>query len=199
MITSYHRLVPHKQVIWCTDLTKAAQATCLFPDNLVVQRFYSIDEMGKEDLKMLMESHSDLMGSASSIIIPDRFNKKAVLWLLKIDGRLAGYRWTIANNHSTPTYFPHTETDVHSIDVEIFSDFRGQHILQYFKAIVEDTLRKEGFKRHYSETYLWNRHAVKAILKTGLMTMGIATRFSIFGKNIVIWHEMSDKIKFTSL
>jgi len=57
-------------------------------------------------------------------------------------------------------------------------------------------MKNEGYKRCYSETYIWNKRAVKANLKIGSRKVGIATRLKIFGKNVVIWHDMSsDKIK----
>ena len=191
--TIYHRIIPQKQVIWCTDLTEMDSKGFSMPDNLKIQRFYSIDELDKEDYETLIKYGTDLMGSAGSILIPERFNKGAILWLYKENGILVGYRWTIVNNHVTPTYVPHTKTDVHSIGEEIFPAFRGKNIHQLAMRFVRITSKNEGFKRYYSETYLWNKRAIKSILKGGTRPIGIATRFSIFGKNVVIWHNMTGK------
>jgi len=165
------------------------------PDTLKIERINSINQINEKDLKMLTESRSDLMGSAASILIRERFDKGAVLWLLKENGHLAGYRWTIANNHVTPTHVPHTETDVHSIGAELFDGFRGRYLFDMFLRGTFIILKSDGFKRFYSETYLWNKRAIKAILKTGLSKIGTATMISIFGKTFVIWHEMSSKIE----
>lgn len=195
--TSYHRLLPQKQIIWCTDLTQMDAEGFSLPDNLKIQRFYSIDQVDKEDLKTLIECGTELMGSAASSLIRERFDKGAVLWLYKENGILAGYRWTIANNHVTPTYLPHTETDVHSIGEEIFPAFRGRNLFLLVRTSCRIIMKNEGFKRFYSETYLWNKRAVKAILKAGGRQFGIATMFSIFGKNVVIWHDMTCKTDFS--
>jgi hypothetical protein len=194
--TLYHRLIPQKQIIWYTDLTEIDSEGFSMPDNVVIQRFYSADQVDKEDLKTLIECGTDLMGSAGSILVRERFNKGAVLWLLKENGRLAGYRWSIINNHVTPTYFPHTETDVHSIGIEIFPGFRGGDLFRLFHEGTKVVLKKEGSKRFYSETHLWNKRAVKAYSKTNSHKIGIATRFSVFGKNVVIWHDMTGKTDF---
>lgn len=196
IITVYHRLIPQKQVIWCTDLTEFNAEGFSLPDNIEIQRFYSIDKVDKEDLKTLIRCGTDLMGSAASKLIPERFNKGAILWLYKENRILVGYRWTIVNNHVTPTYVPHTKTDVHSIGEEIFPAFRGKNLHQLAMRYVRIISKNEGFTRYYSETYLWNKRAIKSILKSGTRPIGIATRFSIFGKNIVIWHDMTSKKNF---
>ena len=191
--TVYHRVIPQKQVIWSIDLTKVDCEGFSMPEGVEIKRFHSIDEIDKEDYKVLIERGTSLMGSAASILVRERFNKGAVLWLLKKNGQLAGYNWTIINNHVTPTYFPHTETDAHSIGTEIFPDFRGCHLFRLFLEGRKVILKKEGSKRYYSETFLWNKRAIKANLKISLRKIGIATRFSIFSKNIVIWHDMTAK------
>ncbi len=193
----YHRVIPQKQVIWSTDLTLMDAEGFSLPDDLKIQRVHSIDQVNEDDLKILMECKSELMGSVASIFIRDRFNKGAVLWLYKVDGNLAGYCWTIVKNHSEPAFFPLTDTDVHFVGTEIFPDFRGGDLFRLFDEATKINLKKEGSRRYFSETYLWNERAVKAILKkTSARKIGIATRFSIFGKNIVIWHDMSSKIAF---
>lgn len=192
--TIYHRVIPQKQVIWFADLTEIDSEGFSLPDNIVIQRFYSIGEVDKEDLKTLIKCGVGLMGSAGSILVSKWFDKGAVLWLLKKDGQLAGYRWTIFNNHVTPTYVPHTQTDAHSIGTEIFPGFRGVGLYRLFDQGTKILFKKEGGKRFYYETYLWDICAVKAILKTNSRKIGIATRFSIFGNNVVIWHDMTSKI-----
>jgi len=191
--TIYHRLIPQKQVIWCDDISEIESAGFSVPKEIDVQRFYSIDQIDQNDFKILSEYGTDLMGSAGSILIHDRFAKGAVLWLIKVNGILAGYRWTFNNDHTNPTYVPHTEKDVHSIGVELFPAFRGQEMFNLFKKSMYITLKNELFKRFYLKTHLWNRRAVKAFLKTDTHKIGIATRFRIFGKNVVIWHDMTCK------
>lgn len=192
----YRRIIPQKQVIWYTDLTRLNTKGFILPDNLKLERYDSMEKISEVDLKSLLEFNSDLMGSATSILIPERFQKGAVLWLLKENGQLAGYRWTIVNNHVTPTYFPHTANDVHSIGIEILPNYRGRDLQDNFQKQMWITLKNEGFHRFYSETHLWNKRAIKAFLKTGQAKVGTATRFYFLGKNIVIWHDMSNKIYF---
>ncbi len=193
----FHRAIPHKQVIWFTDLTELDAEGFSMPNNIRIERFYSVDQVDKQDYKTLAECSSDLMGSAAGRLMHERFIKGAVLWLIKVDGRLAGYRWTIANDHRTPTYMPHSNTDVHNIGAELFPGFRGMYVHQLATAFEKMTLRNEGFKRYYAETYLWNKRALKAILKkTSGRKIGIATRFSFFGKNVVVWHDMTENMDF---
>jgi hypothetical protein len=187
----YHRVIPQKQVIWLADLTEVDSEKFLLPNNVEIRRYRSIDEIDKKDYDDLVELGTSLMGSAGNILIRKRFGLGAVLWLLKVNGQLAGYRWTIANNHVTPTHLPHTESDAHSIGIEIFPIFRGSHLFRQFDEGLKILLKKEGYKRFYSETFLWNKHAIKAISKTSSCKIGISTMFCIFGKTIVIWHDMT--------
>ena len=195
LMAMHHRFIPEKQVVWCNDLTAFDANGFKLPDHVEIQRFYSIDQMSKEDLKILMDCKSELMGSAASILIHERFNKGAVLWLLKENRHIAGYRWTIVNNHVTPTYVPHTKTDVHSVGAELFVEFQGRSLIDLFLKSTLITLKDEGFKRYYAETYLQNKRALKAFSRIGLHKIGTASRFSIFGKNVVIWHDVSEEIK----
>ena len=196
MARAFHRLIPRKQVIWFTDLTEIDSDGFFMPDNLKIQRFDSIEEIDSKDLKKLTECGTELMGSAGSNLIRERFKKGAVLCLYKENDKLAGYCWTIVKKHIRPPYLPHTETDVHFFGTEIFPGFRGGYLFRLFDEGTKIIYKKEGVKRYYSETYLYNKRALKAIFKTSARKIGIATRFSIFGKNVVIWHDMTSKANF---
>jgi len=193
-VRGFRRIIPHRQVIWCVDLTKIDSDGFVLPDNLRIERFYSLDELKVADFRALVEARSELMGSGTERLIRERFEKGAALWMLRVDGKLAGYRWTLANNKMTPTYLPHSESDLHSIGFELFPEFRGRKLFNEFLTAMHVISKSEGFKRCYSETYLWNRRAINALLKVGMRKIGTARRFKLFGRNIVIWHDMSDKM-----
>lgn len=193
-VTIIHRIVPHRQMIWCVDLTSISNDEFIVPGNIKIKRFTSRDQIDKEELKTLIESGTELMGSAASDLIDDRFNKGAVLWLIEENGSVAGYKWTIVKDWLMPTYVPHTDSDVHEFGSEIFKGFRGRNILQLSTKYVLITLKNEGFKRYYSESYLWNKPAINAFSKTDYRKIGIAKRFGLFGRNVVIWYDMSNKV-----
>lgn len=187
------RIFPYRQAIWFTDLTELSTDEFIMPTNIKIKRYSSRDQMDKEELKRLIECDTELMGSAGGIIIDERFDKGALLWLIEEDCHMAGYRWTIVKDPLMPTYIPHTESDVHELGAEIFEGFRGRNILQISTKYILITLKNEGFKRFYSESYLWNKRAVNAFLKTDYRKIGIAKRFSLFGRNVIIWYGMSNK------
>jgi hypothetical protein len=192
-VTFYRRAIPHKQVLFYTDLTILDTDESSLPDNLKVEQYHSLDQIDKGDLKTLINCGTALMGSAGLSYIRERFARGAVLWLLKVDRQVAGYRWIMENDHVTSTFFPHMKTDLHSLATELFLDFRGQNLFGIFRKEVHRIKRNEGFKTCYSESKLYNKRAVKAHLKIGDIKFGIATRFRMFGKNVVIWHDMNDK------
>lgn len=192
MVTLFRKVIPHKQVIWCTIIDEIDFENFKLPENLSVQRVTSISDLSLGDFKTLKED-TVLMGSAGHIMIGKRFSTGGTLWLLKCEGKLAGYRWYFANDHIHPTYLAYTEKDIHSVGAEILSDFRGKHLAPIFEKEIFRILKGEGLKRCYSETYLWNKQAVKSFLKTDKQKIGIASRFNFFGKNIVIWHDMTEE------
>src|SRR5437870_1855519 len=60
--------------------------------------------------------------------IRERFQKGASLWLVKSDGKLAGYGWTFIGRTIEPHFFPLGKDDVHLFDFLVFPEFRGQGI-----------------------------------------------------------------------
>jgi hypothetical protein len=192
------RIVPRRQVIWCIDLLGIDSESFSLPDNIEIKRYYKEDEIEHDDYVRLVETGTELMGSNARQLVKKRFSNGAQLWLIKENGQTAGYRWTIVKDPLTPTYIPHTETDVHGIGGELFEEFRGRGLFEILTKFHFITLKNEGFLRFYGETYEWNKSAVHSLAKTN-RKVGVAKRFSIFGRNVVIWYEMSNNSKFRNL
>lgn len=194
LITVKHRIIPHKQIIWLVDLNEIDDKDFLLPKDIEIIRFRSKEEVDDVILNRIIEGGTDLMGSAADEILKKRFENGATLWIMIADGKVAGYKWTIVKDPLTPTYIPHTQKDIHGIGGEMFGSFRGRNLFQIFTKYKLITLKREGFSRFYSETYIWNKAAVKACLKTDYREIGIAKRFNLFGRNIVVWYDMSNKL-----
>lgn len=200
LIITKRKIVPHRQVIWFIDLREIDSETFSLPDNVEVKRYYREDEIEHADYIRLVETGTELMGSNAIQLIKERFNNGAHLWLIKENGQFAGYKWSIVKDPLTPTYIPHTEKDVHGIGGELFEEFRGKGLFEIFDNYQFIALKKDGFSRFYSETYEWRESAVRTLSKSKIRRkIGVAKRFSILGRNIVIWYEMSNYSKFPRL
>jgi RimJ/RimL family protein N-acetyltransferase len=138
------------------------------------------------------------MGSNARKLIEERFSAGATLWLIRKKGHLAGYQWTIPKDPINPTYVPHTETDVHNIAGEVFKPFRDDGVYQESIKKMLFSLKAKGYKRFFSEAYLWNKKAIRAQSKTGLRRIGTARRFDLFGRNVVVWSDMINSRKSCS-
>lgn len=191
--TIYHRVIPQKQAIWFADLTVVDDKNFSLPAGVEIKRYTSRQELTETDYKMLLAKGTALMGSATHILIDERLKNGAVLWLLKENGNLAGYRWTIVRDTLLGTYVPHTELDVHEFGVEVFSGYRGKKIFQMFVKHALITLKHEGYKRFFTEVHLWNERSMKAMAKTDLRKIGVASRFNVLGRNVVVWYDMYNK------
>jgi RimJ/RimL family protein N-acetyltransferase len=191
--TIYHRAIPQKQIIWFADLTEIDDTDFCLPAEIEIRRYTSRKELSKEDYEALVENGTALMGSAARILIDQRLEKGATLWLLKENGSLAGYRWTIVKDTLLGTYVPHTDLDVHEFGVEVFSGYRGRNVFQVFVKHALITLKNEGYKRFFTEVHIWNARSMKAMSKTDLKKIGLARRFQFWGRNIVIWCDIYNK------
>jgi hypothetical protein len=183
------KIFPHRQVIWLVDLMEICDEKFALPDDIKIKRYNGEDEIEHGDYIRLVETGTELMGSNAKNIIKKYFNKGAQLWLMKKNGQLAGYKWSIVKEPLLPTYIPHTEKDVHGMAGEMFEEFRGKGLFQIFTNYQLIALKKDGFSRLYSESYVWDKLAVRALSKI-YRKIGEATIFRIRGKKIVIWHEM---------
>jgi hypothetical protein len=191
----FPKIVPQRKTIWVRDITEIEEEGFELPPNITTMPFRSCEEMEEGDLKLLIESNTELMGRRAEYIIKERFDKGAVLWLIKEDGRLVGYRWIIAKDPLYPTYFPHMESDIHGIDAEFFKDSRGKGLTGITQKKTMIALKQEGFKRWISEISPRNKSSIRANLKMGHQQIGVARRFSLFGRDIVIWSDMCNKEK----
>jgi hypothetical protein len=195
LVRRVRRIFPFRKVIWWTDLTELPEGKFELPENIKITRCISKDGMDKEDLKVLIESGTELMGTNAIKEIDKRFEKGATLWLIKENGCLAGYEWTMAKDSLTHTFVPHVESDIHALDIELFKDFRGRGLYEIHVEYLRNIFKNEGFKRLYFETHLLNKRALRAIMKKEPRILGIARKFYLFGRNIVIWSEMCNEEK----
>lgn len=187
--TLYFRIIPQKQVVWCTDLADYVPDTAI-PETITFKRIPAFHDLDEADYETLVGRSSELMGMSQCAFIRKKFDQGAVLWLIMAQGRLAGYRWTLFHDRvSSSVFFPHSEGDVHSVGAELYPDFRGKNIYQMSNTYLKSTLKNEGYRRLLSETYVWNKRAIRALLKEGNRPVGIATKFRLGNTMIVIWHD----------
>jgi GNAT superfamily N-acetyltransferase len=119
--------------------------------------------------------------------INERFAAGAELWLLRSDGVIAAYGWTIKGKTMKPHFFPFTPKDVHCFDFYVFPEFRGRGLNS---TLVEQILLKtggDGSVRAFIESAAWNKAQLSSLKKTPFRKFGIARKFCIGRSALVLW------------
>jgi ribosomal protein S18 acetylase RimI-like enzyme len=175
-------------ILFFVDLPRLKNEEYIISDNVGVECVRSEAEISKQDLNMLFEHISEKI---FAYYMEERFSKGALLWLVKVDGMLAGYIWSIAQRTIKPYYFPMTEKDVHLFDNFIFEELRGRGINQALVNYVLAKLRKKGLARAFIETNVANTPEIRALAKTGFVKFGLGRKYHIHGYCVAIWSKVT--------
>lgn len=192
LTTLIRRIFPHRQVIFFADLMEMDSNNLSLADNVEIKKYSRKDEIEHAEYIKLVETGTELMGSNAANLIEERFRNGGQLWVIRENGLFAGYGWAIVKDPLTPTFFPHTEKDVHHLAGEVFQEFRGREVFRILTQYMLIDYKKEGFSRFYGQVYEWNKASIRANSKF-MRKIGVAKRFSILGREIVIWYEMLNK------
>ena len=119
--------------------------------------------------------------------ITERFGKGASLWLVRADGRLAGYGWTLVGDTLEPHYVSLGREDVHLFDFLVFPDFRGRGINPTLVIHILETIASEGRTRAFIEAAGWNTAQLSSLRRTPFQEFAVARKRGLFGKPSVVW------------
>ena len=173
-------------ILFTAELPQLGGREIVVPEGIVIVCRKKESEISEPEYEAL------LANGGKSIVakqIKERFSKGAQIWLMKQEGYLVGFVWSIGEKPVKPYFFPLTASDVHLFDNEIFSDYRGKGSNPILIDYVLRELQKKGFLRAYIETAAWNKTEVQSLTKTAFQRLAVARRFSFFGKQIAVWSE----------
>ena len=120
-------------------------------------------------------------------LMAERFQRGASLWLVKWEKQLAGYGWTLTGTTIEPHFFPIGTHDVHLFDFRIFPEYRGKRINPSLVGYILGKLAAEGNFRAFIEAEEWNQAQLSSLSRTPFHPLGLALRFRILGKTLVLW------------
>jgi GNAT superfamily N-acetyltransferase len=119
----------------------------------------------------------------------ERFQAGSELWLAKVDGKLAGSGWTIQGRTIAPYFFRLQPGDVHLYDFLVLPQFRGRGVNVLLVMDILARLGAEQVHRAYIECALWNHAQLRSMAKTAFRRYAEATKMTILGHSLVIWHR----------
>ena len=156
------------------------------PGYLTVERKRNEDEVSPLDLEEVIKSWNSRLAHQS---IKERFGRRASLWMIRSEGKLAGYGWTLRGHTIEPHYYPLGPDDVHLFDFYVFPRYRGQGLNPLLVTEILRTLAVERMERAFIEAAEWNHAQLASLRKTSFHRLGRASKFTIRRRTIVLWDD----------
>ena len=152
--------------------------------DVVFERKNSPDELDSANAERIIAAWNP---DITKKLHAERFSRGACLWLLKMDGRVAAYGWTIREQTIDPHYFPLGPGDVHLFDFFVFPEYRGRRLNPALVSHILAQLATENVSRALIEAAEWNTPQLASLQRTPFRRVGCARKCRFFGKTIVIW------------
>jgi ribosomal protein S18 acetylase RimI-like enzyme len=189
-------LFSSRMVLFYCDLSAQSSPTADLPSLLKVQRHTNQADLSPHDLQEITSCWNPKLACRN---IKERFEHGASLWLIKSEGRLAGYGWTLQGHTVEPHYFRLGPDDVHLFDFHVFPQYRGRGVNPHLVNHILRSLAAECQGRAFIEAAEWNQAQLASLSRTPFHRLGSARKFTIFGRTIVWWardHSFEQKREF---
>lgn len=175
-------------VLFYYDFPKGQSCTSIknWPNQLSVEPKRKQEEIDSHDLQKIVNIWNRELALRD---LEERFKAGATLWLVRSEGELAGYGWTLLGHTLKPHYVRLGANDVHLFDFLVFPEYRGRRINPLLVTYILNQLAAEDRTRAYIEVAEWNRAQLTSLGKTDFHLFGVARKLSLFGRTIVEWGE----------
>lgn len=183
-LAAKRRLFAHRSVLFYCDLVTLNRIAAELPGSLKVERKRCVAELMAGDLEAITSVWNRVLAQRN---IRERFEKGASLWLIRFEGKLAGYGWTLRGATIEPHYLPLGIDDVHLFDFHVFTEYRGRKINPWLVKYILNNLAAEKAGRAYIEAAEWNRAQLSSLERTPFSRLGSASKSSLSGRTIVCW------------
>jgi len=177
-------LSANRSVILYRDVPVEPASTEELPSSLKVQRIRSEADLSAQDMAQITSFWNPKLAQQN---IKERFGLGASLWLIRSEGNLAGYGWTLQGRTVEPHYFPLGERDVQFLDFHVFPKYRGRAMDWVLMNHIIAELAADGCKRAYGEAAEWNKASLSSFAMASFRRLGMAKKFTMFGQTIVTW------------
>ena len=117
------RLAKGHMFLIYAELNEVDDAVLNLPQNVIIECKSSYNEILQPDMQKLLD-HWRKVNITDRI--KQRFEKDALLWIIKSNGDIAGYGWSIRKTIASAFPMPITPHDAIAFDMEIFDEYRGR-------------------------------------------------------------------------
>jgi len=154
-------LFSNRSVLFYCDLATQSAPAAGIPDFLKVERKKSSAELSPEDLQSMTSLWNPKLGHRN---VKERFGKGASLWLIKSEGKLAGFGWTLRGRTMEPHFLPLGKDNPYLFDGFILPQHRGRGLMPSWLNHALHELTAECSGRAFTGIAEWNQ-AIPASLK----------------------------------
>lgn len=179
-------LFSNRMVLFYCDLSTLSSPAPEMPSRLKVERHQSQSDLSPQDLQEITSFWNPDLARRN---ICTRFELGASLWLIRFEGKLAGYGWTLQGRTVEPHYFPLAENDVQFLDFHVFPKYRGRALDWFLMTHILHQLAEQGSARAFGEAAEWNQASLSSFAMTSFRRLGLARKLTIFGRTMVCWEE----------
>ena len=177
-----------KMVVFYWDLTghSKSSANDSLPDHLTVERKSSREEIDSSDWSQIINFwNPEICEPLFSL----RLKQGATIWLLRSEGKLAGYIWTVIERTLDPYYYPLAAGDAHLYDSLVFPEYRGRRFHLYLLNYVMTEMKAQNMSRAHFDVAEGNRASLSSTAKTAYPRhlVGVARKATFFGRTFVEW------------
>jgi ribosomal protein S18 acetylase RimI-like enzyme len=139
------------------------------------------------------EDYAHLLGegnpTSQAKLIAERFAAGSEVWLAKVEGRLAGFGWTVVGRTIEPHYFELKPDEAHLYDFFVLPEFRGRRINVMLVTHILTVLGSRSIRQAHIECAAWNRAQIHSLSKTAFRRYAEVTKITVQGRTTVIWHQ----------
>jgi ribosomal protein S18 acetylase RimI-like enzyme len=173
-----------RMVLLYSDLAAQSLSPADLPSFLKVERKRDETELSPQDVHEITNFWNPKLARRR---IKERFDLGASLWLIKSEGWLAGYGWTLQGHTVEPHYFRLGTDDVHLFDFHVFPQFRGRGLNPVLVSYILRSLAVDCQGRAFIEAAEWNQAQLASLGRTSFHRLGSARKFTLFRHTIVSW------------
>ncbi len=184
-------LFSSRMVLFYYDLAASALPPEVLMSSLGVERKRRQSELRAQEMSEMTRFWNPKLARRN---ITERFEHGASLWMIKSEGQLAGYGWSLKGQTVEPHYFRLGPDDVHLFDFHVFPQYRGRGLNPLLVRHILNNLAIEAKGRAFIEAAEWNLPQLSSLRRTPFHSFGSARKFRFFRYTVVLW-DMDETVE----
>ncbi len=179
------RFMEPGEVLFYADASELEDREYRHAEGLTMERHENKSDIPREDLEAL---YAEKGGEEAFAPFLDKFFRRgAVFYIVKLDGKVAGYQWSAVGWPEGFYRVPLVPTDAVLHASETFPAFRGKGINPWLTDRILFSLRDHGATRVYAAVRAWNKVNIRSLPKTNLKIIGTSLESRLFGYRVCSW------------